>query len=208
MKITVQEIRSVSEGSTVNPSAIEIKTDKGLMSSCNQICHVLHQQGSKPKSKGLSRYFVVLVDGKETALKFGDDCQALKVNDKFVKEAGMKAVSLKDFTQDFVLFSTAMLPTLSSVIRYFLTPYIPEEIRGEEYKVGAKKFFKVDVKEKKDAVSFASQASSMIEKTIYLTQDLVSSAKEENMDEYLRNKRESARLAIEQAKEARKLLAK
>ena len=64
------------------------------------------------------------------------------------------------------------------------------------------------MKEKKDAVSFASQASSMIEKTIYLTQDLVSSAKEENLDEYMRNKRESARLAIEQAKVARKLLAK
>lgn len=208
MKITVQEIRSVKEGSTVNPSAIEIKSDKGLMSACNQICHVLHQQGSKPKSKGLSRYFVILVDGKETALKFGDDCQALKVNDKFVKEAGMKAVSLKDFTQDFVLFSTAMLPTLSSVIRYFLTPYIPEDVRGQEYKAGAKKFFKVDVKEKQDAVSFASQASSMIEKTIYLTQDLVSSAKEENLDEYMRNKRESARLALETAKAARKLLAK
>jgi hypothetical protein len=206
MKIQIKEVRTAKEAVIDQAAPIEINTSKGLQSACNALCHALHQQGSKPKSKSISRYFVVLVDEKETAIKFGDGCAALAINEKYVKEAGMRSVSLKDFTQDFTLFSTALLPTLTHVMRYFLTPYIPEDVRGTEYKAGAKKVFKVDVKEKTDAVSFAAQASSMIEKAIYLTQDVREAAQKENVDTYLESKRKSTALAIEAQREARKLL--
>ena len=212
----IKETLSVVNGVIEQPPLIQIKTDKGLMSACNKACHDIHRLLSAPKVKGISRRVSIVLDGVETNVKFGDNCPAMEVDQEFVRLAAAKGangkgkfkIDAKVWASDYTLFSEVLFPTLSASLRYFLTPYISKEVKGDEYVATGKKVFKVDVKRREDGIAFLTQSTSLIEKAIYLTKDALEAPKEENEDEHLRNKRASSQKAIDLKREAKAIAGK
>jgi hypothetical protein len=211
--ILVQTL-SVSEGTIANPtSEFNIPLDKGFDSALNKLVHSIHKLGTAFKvsqSKGMSVAYHVRVDGADTSVVISSR-EGLVIKEKaseaYLKEAGLKKITLKDFTVDFTVFSLT-LPAIVNVFKYHLGAYMDADSRAESYKSTAKTYFKKDMKEgKSDLASWAQQTKSAAEKVLYVLQDAMEAARVENTDDYLENRRESARLAIEFKKEQRKQIA-
>jgi hypothetical protein len=174
---------------------------------------MIHQLGTKFKTaqtKGASVTYTLWVDDIETAIVFGTSIGLVikeKASEAYLKEGGLKKLTLKDFTLDFTAFRIA-LPAVRNVIKYHLGAYLDAQTRAESYKDTAKKYFDRDLKEgKSDLSSWAVQTRSAIETNLYLVRDLMEAAQQENTSDYLEQNRESSRRAIEFKKEQRALKA-
>jgi hypothetical protein len=213
-KLTLVQTLSVNEGTIANPtSEFNIPLDKGIDSALNKLVHSIHKLGTAFKlsqSKGMSVAFHVRVDDTDTSVVISSR-EGLVIKEKsseaYLKEAGLKKITLKDFTVDFTVFSLT-LPAIVNVFKYHLGAYMDADSRAESYKSTAKTYFQRDLKEgKSDLASWSVQTKSATETVLYALQDMMSAAKAENTNDYLEQRRESARLAIEFKKEQRKQLA-
>ena len=213
-KLTLVETISVKDGFIANPSTpFDIPMDKGIDSAVGSVAHMIHQLGTQFKigqTKGASVTYTLQVDGMDTAIVFGTSLGLVikeKASEAYLKEGGLKKLTLKDFTLDFTAFRIA-LPAIRNVIKYHLGAYLDAQTRAESYKDTAKKYFDKDIKEgKSDLSSWAVQTKSAIEFNLYLVRDLMAAAQEENTSDYLELHRESSRRAIEFKSEQRKLKA-
>lgn len=211
-KLTLVETISVKDGFIANPStSFDIPMDKGIDSAIGTLAHMIHQLGTQFKvaqTKGASVTYTLQVNEMDTAIVFGTSLGLVikeKASEAYLKEGGLKKLTLKDFTLDFTSFRIA-LPAIRNVIKYHLGAYLDADTRAESYKDTAKKFFDKDLKEgKSDLSSWSVQTKAAIETSLYIVRDLMEAAQQENTSDYLEQNRESSRRAIEFKKEQRAL---
>lgn len=203
--VELREFHYVKDGVSNHPLPLVINTDKNLQSTCNEIVHKLHKIQSQRSESGVKRSYVVYVNGEATCLAFGNGYKPLAFGEEYLKEAGVKNLSLKDFESWPVVQAT--MGALSAAVRYFLVSYVPKETMGTNYKKDAKHYFGVDVSEKSDDVSVHAQATSIMEKSVYMLKALSEASLNENCDDFLitaRNNRAfSKQKALELKKQAR-----
>jgi hypothetical protein len=212
LTLTLVETISVKDGIIANPSTpFDISMEKGIDSAVGTLAHMIHQLGidfNKSRSKGASVTYTLQVDGVDTAIVFGTNLGLVikeKASEAYLKEGGLKKLTLKDFTLDFTAFRIA-LPAIRNVIKYHLGAYLDSETRAAAYKETVKKYFDKDIKEgKSDLTSWSVQTKAAIETSLYVVRDLMEAAQQENTSEYLEMNRESSRRAIEFKKEQRAL---
>lgn len=210
-KLTLVETKAVTDGSLENPIAkYEISLEKGVDSAINTLAHKIHQLGTQfalSRTKGMSVSYSLVVDDIQTSIVFSNKVGLTikeKSSEAYLKEAGLKKLTLSDFTIDYTAFCIAH-PAITNVIKYHLGVYMEGNERADIYKATAKTFFKNDVEGKADLVSWSVQTKSAVEKTLYGIQDLMKEANADNTDKYLDEKRASAAKSIEFKKEQRKL---
>ena len=213
-KLTLIETVTVTEGTIENPvTPYEISLEKGIDSAINSLITRIHHLGTAfkiGKTKGASVVYSIEVDGCPTSIAFGSGIGlAIKENSKeaYLKEAGLKKMTLTAFTMDYTAFRIAH-PVIASVVKYHLGAYLDAETRAESYKNTAKAIFKKDIKEgKSDLVSWSVQTRATAEKSLYGIQDYMEKATAENTDDYMEQRRESSRRAIAFKSEQRKIAA-
>jgi len=213
-KLTLVETISIVDGTIENPiTPYEVPLTKGIDSALGTMSHMIHKLGvafNIGKTKGASVTYTVWVDDIETAIVFGQSVGLVikeKASEAYLKEAGLKKLTLKDFTIDFTAFSIAK-PAIVNVIKYHLGAYLEASVRAASYKQTAKTFFKKEIEVgKADMASWSVQTRSAVELTLYSIRDITLAAQEENTTPYLDSNRESARLGIAFKKEQRALKA-
>lgn len=210
-KLSLVETKFIVDGTIENASTpYDIPLTKGIDSALGTLSHLIHKLGvafNIGKSKGASVTYTLQVDGEDTAIVFGTSIGLVikeKASEAYLKEAGLKKLTLKDFIMDFTSFSIAK-PAIVSVIKYHLGAYLDGETRAASYSETAKKYFGTKVDGKADLASWATQNKSAAEITLYAVRDLNIAAQAENTNDYLEQNRQSARFAIEYKKEQRAL---
>jgi hypothetical protein len=214
MKLILVETKIVKDGTIENSNApYTIPTEKGFDSSVKTLLHVIHKLATKFKlddSKGMEVRYSVEINGVETGVVISSRLGLVikeKPSEAYLKEAGLKKISLKDFQLDYTSFNI-LFPAMVDVFKYHLGAYIDESTRAESYKYTANNYFGRNLKEgKSDIVSWAQQTKSAAEKTLYVVRERMESAAVENTDDFLEDRRASARLAIAFKSEQRKLIA-
>jgi hypothetical protein len=213
-KLTLIETKAIVDGTIENPSTpFEISLEKGIDSAINSLITRIHQLATAfqiGKTKGASVVYSISVDGIQTSIAFGSGIGlTIKENSKeaYLKEAGLKKMTLTAFTMDYTAFRIAH-PVIASVVKYHLGAYLDADTRAESYKATAKAIFKKDIKEgKSDLASWSVQTRATAEKSLYGIQDKMAEAAAENTDEYMESRRESSLRAIAFKSEQRKLIA-
>ena len=213
--LTLLETKSVVEGTIENPcTPFDIPLTKGIDSALGTLAYRIHQLGTAfniGKTKGAKVVYSIAVDGIETGIAFGSGIGLTVKEDSkaaYLKEAGLKKMTLTAFTLDHTAFCIAH-EVIVSVIKYHLGAYLSGEDRADSYKATAKRYFKVEKEEgKSDLVSWSVQTKATAEKALYGIQDLTASAQAENSDEYMVERRKTSDRAIAWKKEQRRLKAK
>jgi hypothetical protein len=213
-KLTLVESISIENGSIENGSTpYDISLEKGIDSAIGKLAYRIHQLGTAfkiGKTTGAKVVYTVQVDGFDTSIAFGSGIGLTVKEDSkaaYLKEAGLKKMTLTAFTLDHTAFCIAH-EVIVSVIKYHLGAYLDAAERADSYKATAKRFFKVDMQEgKSDLVSWSVQTRATAEKALYGIQDLNTAAQAENSDAYMEDRRKTANLAIEFRKAQKKLAA-
>ena len=212
-KLTLIETKAIVDGTIENPTfEFNIPLEKGIDSGLKTLAHAIHKMGTQFKlsqTKGASVSYSIQVDGIETGIVFSSR-EGLVIKEKsgeaFLKEAGLKKLTLKDFTSDFTAFSLT-LPAIVNVIKYHLGAYLGAEDRAASYKATAKDYFGKTTEGKSDLASWSVQTKAATEKVLYGIKDMMEAAAAENTDDYMEQRRQSARLSIAFKSEQRKLIA-
>jgi hypothetical protein len=212
-KLTLIETKAIVDGTIENPTfEFNIPLEKGIDSALKTLAHSIHKLGTQFKigqTKGASVSYSIQVDGVDTGIVFSSR-EGLAIKEKsgeaFLKEAGLKKLTLKDFTADFTAFSLT-LPAIVNVIKYHLGAYLGAEDRAASYKATAKDYFGKTTEGKSDLASWSVQTKAATEKVLYGIKDLMEAAAAENTDDYMEQRRQSARLSIAFKAEQRKLIA-
>jgi hypothetical protein len=213
--LTLIETKTVISGTIENPiDHFDIPLTKGIDSALNSLATRIHQLGTAfniGKTKGAKVTYSIGIDDIETGIVFGSGIGLTVKEDSkaaYLREAGLKKMTLTAFTLDHTAFCIAH-EVIVSVIKYHLGAYLSEEDRADSYKATAKRYFKVEMEEgKSDLVSWSVQTKATAEKALYGIQDLTASAQAENSDEYMVERRKTSDRAIAWKKEQRALTAK
>lgn len=211
-KLQLVETRAIKDGVIDNASApYDISLDKGVGSAINTLIKRIHQLGtdfSLNKGKGMSVLYTVRIDGEDTHIKIASRVGLAikeKKDEAWLKEAGLKKLTLSDFTQDYPAFRQ-LFEAIAGVVKYHIGPYLSPEQRAEIYKETAARFFNVQLEQgRADEVSWSVQTKAQTEKYLYGLQDLAEVAKAENRDPYMDNRRVSAGMSIAYKEEQRAL---
>ncbi len=211
-KLQLVETKAIKDGVIENPTtAYEISLEKGIGSAINTLISRIHQLGTDfhlNKGTGMSVLYTVRIDGEDTHIKIGPRV-GLAIKEKkeeaWLKEAGLKKLTLSDFTQDYPAFRQ-LFEAIAGIVKYHIGTYLSPEQRAEIYKETAARYFNVKLEEgKADEVSWSVQTKAQTEKYLYGLADLAQAAKAENSDDYMESKRASASKSIAWKEEQRAL---
>lgn len=211
-KLQLVETKAIKDGVIANPTtAYDISLEKGVGSAINTLISRIHQLGTDfnlNKGTGMSVLYTVRIDGEDTHIKIGPRVGLVikeKKEEAWLKEAGLKKLTLSDFTQDYPAFRQ-LFEAIAGVVKYHIGTYLSPEQRAEIYKDTAAKYFNVQLEEgRADEVSWSVQTKAQTEKYLYGLADLITAAKAENSDDYMENKRASASRSIAWKEEQRAL---
>ncbi len=211
-KLQLVETKAIKDGVIDNASTpYEISLEKGVGSAINTLISRIHQLGTDfnlNKGKGMSVLYTVRIDGEDTHIKIASRVGLAikeKKDEAWLKEAGLKKLTLSDFTQDYPAFRQ-LFEAIAGVVKYHIGPYLSPEQRAEIYKETAARYFNVKLEEgRADEVSWSVQTKAQTEKYLYGLQDLAQAAKSENSDDYMESKRASASRSIAWKEEQRAL---